>query len=102
VEREEAIVVGVNRYVEAGEADIELMRVDPELEMTQRQQLAALRQRRDNDRVTELRGQLNTAAQSDENLMPLLIESVESDVTLGEICGTLRDVWGEYRPVAAI
>jgi methylmalonyl-CoA mutase N-terminal domain/subunit len=42
--------------------------------------------------------QLETAALGDENLMPVFIESVENDVTLGEICKTLRQVWGEYQP----
>ncbi|MBI3168049.1 MAG: hypothetical protein HYZ22_06195 [Chloroflexi bacterium] len=51
---------------------------------------------RDEKRVTELRGRLVTAAKGTENLMPLFIECVENDVTLGEICNTLRGVWGEY------
>jgi methylmalonyl-CoA mutase N-terminal domain/subunit len=45
---------------------------------------------------------LATAAVTDENLMPLFITCVENDVTLGEICQTLRDVWGEYRPNVAL
>ncbi|MDT8306938.1 MAG: methylmalonyl-CoA mutase family protein [Anaerolineae bacterium] len=102
LERAEAIVVGVNRYVEEQGPDIELMRVDPAIEQTQRQQLAELRERRDNERVAVLRGQLAAAAQGDENLMPFFIECVENDVTLGEICNTLREVWGEYRPVVEI
>ena len=37
-------------------------------------------------------------ARSDDNLMPLFVECVEHDVTLGEICNSLREVWGEYQP----
>jgi methylmalonyl-CoA mutase N-terminal domain/subunit len=48
--------------------------------------------------VAELRGQLAKAAENSQNLMPLFITCVENDVTLGEICNTLRDTWGEYRP----
>lgn len=81
---------------------MEIMRLDPALEAQQRQKLAALRARRDNERVVELRSRLAEAAQGDENLMPLFIECVENDVTLGEICHTLRDVWGEYRPASGI
>jgi methylmalonyl-CoA mutase, N-terminal domain len=93
------VVVGVNRFVEADEKQaIQLMKVDPAIEAAQVQRLVALRARRDSDKVNELRGQLAAAAQSDENLMPLFITSVENGVTLGEICRTLRDVWGEYQP----
>ncbi|MBK8430713.1 MAG: hypothetical protein IPL28_05245 [Chloroflexi bacterium] len=52
------------------------------------------RGQRDNGKVAELRGQLETAARTDENLLPLFIACVENDVTLGEICHTLRGVWG--------
>ena len=59
------------------------------------------------DSIEDLRAlvllqQSELAAQADENLMPLFIEAVESDVTLGEIFGVLRGVWGENRPVARI
>jgi methylmalonyl-CoA mutase N-terminal domain/subunit len=54
-----------------------------------------LRERRDPEKTSALRQHLTTAAASQENLMPLLITCVENDVTLGEICHTLRDVWGE-------
>jgi methylmalonyl-CoA mutase N-terminal domain/subunit len=64
--------------------------------------LTALRARRDDDCANALLSRIASAAQSDENLMPLFIEAVERDITLGEICGVLRDVWGEYRPVTTI
>ena len=94
----DAVVVGVNRFQEDGEPDLELMRLDPQIEENQRHNLAQLRAQRDNQQVTYLRDQLAGAAQGDANLMPILIECVEGDVTLGEICNTLREVWGEYRP----
>lgn len=98
LENEEQIVVGVNRFVNEEEPGIEMMKLDPAIEAAQREHLARLRRRRNNTRVAELRGQLAAAARSDENLMPLFIECVENNVTLGEICHTLRDVWGEYQP----
>jgi methylmalonyl-CoA mutase N-terminal domain/subunit len=52
--------------------------------------------------VAELRGQLENAARGRENLMPLFVTCVENDVTLGEICHTLRGVFGEYRPNVSI
>src|SRR5690606_34812072 len=99
LERREEIVVGVNRFVEEQEPAIELLHLDPAIEATQRERLAALRARRDGERVAALRKRLAEATRGDENLMPLFVECVENDVTLGEIANTLRDVWGEYRPV---
>ena len=48
-------------------------------------------------KIAELRAHLESAAKGSENLMPLFIECVENDITLGEICNTLRGVWGEYQ-----
>jgi methylmalonyl-CoA mutase N-terminal domain/subunit len=98
LEEGEEVVVGVNRFVESEETPIELLQLDPAIEENQHRRLAELRANRDNERVSALRGQLSQTAQGSDNLMPLLIECVESDVTLGEICHTLRVVWGEYRP----
>ena len=74
------------------------MHLDPAIEAGQRARLAALRAGRDNEKVSALRRHLAQAAQTDENLMPLIITCVENQVTLGEICHTLRAVWGEYQP----
>jgi methylmalonyl-CoA mutase N-terminal domain/subunit len=99
LEGREAIVVGVNRFTnDEDELTMEMMKLDPAIEASQRDRLAALRGRRDNDKVTELRNQLAVAAAQDDNLMPLFITCVENDMTLGEICHTLRGVWGEYKP----
>ncbi len=68
------------------------------MEAQARARLADLRGRRDNVRVAELRGHLAAAARGPENLLPVLIACVENAVTIGEICGTLRDVWGEFKP----
>ncbi|MCA9998684.1 MAG: methylmalonyl-CoA mutase family protein [Anaerolineales bacterium] len=92
------VVVGVNRFVQDESVKIDLMKLDPAIEEAQRARLAALRQRRDNGKVAQLRAQLAAAAQSNDNLMPLFVTCVENDITLGEICHTLRGVWGEYQP----
>ncbi len=104
VEAGDQVVVGVNAFAtDNGEAaPREILRVDPAIEAGQRQKLAALRSERDNAKVSELLGQLAAAAQGDDNLMPLFIMCVEHDATLGEICGVLRDVFGEYRPNVTI
>jgi methylmalonyl-CoA mutase N-terminal domain/subunit len=98
LEQQEEIVVGLNQFREDEASTIELQRIDPAIEAAQGARLAALRAGRDNGRVVELRGQLGAAAKSSDNLMPLLISCVENNVTLGEICHTLRETWGEYRP----
>jgi methylmalonyl-CoA mutase N-terminal domain/subunit len=102
LESEEQITVGVNRFVEQEETPIPLQRLDPAVEASQRERLAELRAARDNSRVTELRQRLAQTAESDGALLPLFVTCVENGVTLGEICDTLRRVWGEYEPVTII
>jgi methylmalonyl-CoA mutase N-terminal domain/subunit len=98
VEAGEEIVVGVNRFTQDESLAMEPLKVDPAIEAMQREKLARLRAERDSARVGDLLGRLEAAARGDENLMPLFIECVEGDVTLGEICGVLRGVFGEHRP----
>ena len=100
VERKEEIVVGVNDFQSAETTTVERLRVDPAIEAQAAQRLAALRARRDPAAVAAHRERLANAAAGRDNLMPLIIACVEADVTVGEICHTLRRVWGEYRPAA--
>jgi methylmalonyl-CoA mutase, N-terminal domain len=102
VESGEQIIVGMNQFTVEEEAEPKILRVDPAIEASQRQKLADLRARRNNDKVVELRAHLETAARGSDNLMPLFIACVENDVTLGEICHTLRGVFGEYRPRVSV
>ena len=113
IERGEQIVVGLNQFQVEEQVTLERLRVDPAIETAARDRLAALRSHRDNAKVAELRTRLESTArltpviaseakQSPSawidagNLMPIILECVEHDVTLGEICNTLRLVWGEY------
>ncbi|MBO9371237.1 MAG: methylmalonyl-CoA mutase family protein [Chloroflexi bacterium] len=100
VEKGERIVVGVNAYQVEDEAPrLKRLVVDPAVEARQRERLAALRARRDSERVSAMLARVEAAARApDEMLMPLFIAAVEAECTLGEICGVLRQVWGEYRP----
>jgi methylmalonyl-CoA mutase N-terminal domain/subunit len=102
IERGEEVVVGVNSFQVEEKIELERLRVDPAIEQGQRQSLADLRQKRDASRVQELLTHLGKAAHSSDNLVPLLVACVENDITLGEICNTLRDVWGEYEAPAWI
>jgi len=96
IENEEDIVVGVNKFQVDENIDIERMAVDPAIERSQRAKLAELRKNRDESKVAELSAKIEKAAKGTENLMPIFIESVENDMTLGEIANILRGVWGEY------
>src|SRR4030095_5153612 len=96
IERKEQIVVGGNAVGGKEERSLERLKVDPAIELGQKAKLKELRETRDQRLVEELLEKLKAAASGTENLMPLFIECVQNDITLGEICNTLRVVWGEY------
>jgi methylmalonyl-CoA mutase N-terminal domain/subunit len=100
VESGAQIIVGVNAFqVEEQGVKLSRLKVDPIIEENQRAHLADLRARRDSARVAELLAQVEAAArQPNAPLMPLFIAAVQADCTLGEICGVLRRVWGQYQP----
>jgi len=104
VDTGDRIVVGVNAYhVEQDDGRLERLVVDPAIEGQQQARLSALRARRDGERAAAALARIEAAARTpDEPLMGLFVAAVEADCTLGEICGVLRQVWGEYRPQMSI
>jgi methylmalonyl-CoA mutase N-terminal domain/subunit len=96
IERKEQIVVGVNQFTVDEVLTLERLKVDPSIELGQREKLRKLREARNQGLVERYLGRLVDAAKGSDNLMPLFIECVENDITLGEICNTLRTIWGEY------
>ena len=100
IEKGERVVVGLNRFQVKGEAKIPLLKVAPGMEDRQRARLKELRQTRDNAMVRQTLAQLKTAAQGADNLMPPILSAVRTLATLGEICDTLREVFGEYEAPA--
>jgi methylmalonyl-CoA mutase, N-terminal domain len=102
LERNEETVVGVNAFQVDEQVELERLKVDPAIEQDQRLRLSELRARRNAPRAAELLAQLESAARTGDNLMPVMIACVENDLTLGEICGVLRGLWGEYQPPAWI
>jgi len=100
IERGEQVIVGVNKFqIEEGQVKLSQLKVNPAIEENQRQHLAEIRARRDNKRASALLARIEEAAREPEApLMPLFIAAVTADCTLGEICGALRGVWGEYQP----
>lgn len=96
IESQERIVVGVNKFQIEEEHHEDILRVDPAVEKLQRQKLEALKKERDNEKVKESLEALEAVAKTDENLMPYILDSVKAYATLGEVCGVLRKVFGEY------
>jgi methylmalonyl-CoA mutase N-terminal domain/subunit len=96
IERGEQVIVGVNQFKVQEELTLERLKVDPAIELGQKAKLKELRETRDEGKVEQLLEKLKSAASGTENLMPIFIECVEHDITLGEICNTLRVIWGEY------
>jgi methylmalonyl-CoA mutase N-terminal domain/subunit len=97
VEQRQRIVVGVNRYQLEDEPEVEILRIDPELEEKQVARVQALRDRRDSARVEQALARIKSAASNRENLMPPLLEASRAYATLGEMCDALREVWGMWR-----
>jgi methylmalonyl-CoA mutase N-terminal domain/subunit len=97
IEKNERIIVGVNKYVEDEQTNIPIMKIDAAIEQEQIERLRQFKANRNMEKVTACLQAITEAAQGTKNLMPLVIEAVEQHCTLGEISHTLRAVWGEYR-----
>ncbi|MFY9886438.1 MAG: methylmalonyl-CoA mutase family protein, partial [Candidatus Cybelea sp.] len=98
IERGEQVVVGVNRFAEdAADDEIPLQRIDERVEREQVARLTAFRAARDLKSVDRHLGLVRSAAASGENMMPYFVDAVDANVTLGEICNVLREVFGTYR-----
>ena len=94
-------VVGVNRYQSGAVLPEETLHVDEAVQNEQIAALAALRASRDQSEVSAILQRIEQAARAaDEPLMPLFVEAVENDATVGEICDALRAVFGEYQPAS--
>jgi methylmalonyl-CoA mutase N-terminal domain/subunit len=96
IEKKEQVVVGVNQFQTDEKITLERQKIDPAIEANAHARLKQLRETRNQEKINELRTRLESAAKSDENLMPLFVECVENKMTLGEVCNTLRGIWGEY------
>jgi methylmalonyl-CoA mutase N-terminal domain/subunit len=100
IERKEKIIVGVNDYITEEARPIELLVIDESVARQQREKLEQLRRRRDNARVQAALKSLESAAGTDTNLMPDILECVRAYATLGEMCDVLRGVFGTYEEPA--
>jgi methylmalonyl-CoA mutase N-terminal domain/subunit len=94
----ERIVVGLNRFTLAEEEPYEPLRVDPAIEAEQAARLTTLKAERDATVVESALKALRAAAESDANVLYPMREALRARATVGEVCDTLRGVWGLYRP----
>jgi methylmalonyl-CoA mutase, N-terminal domain len=102
VDRDEAVVVGMNRFTVEEEKPIPIQRIDEALERKQVERLRALRTRRDSQPWQSALQSVETAARDRANLMPRILAAVEANATVGEISDTLRRVFGEYKEAVVI
>lgn len=97
VESGERIVVGMNKFQIEEPAPKGLLRVDPAVGEMQKEKIKALKARRNQEAVEEKLEALRNACQGDDNVMPFILDAVREYGTLGEICGVMREVFGEYQ-----
>ena len=96
LERNEKIIVGVNKYVSKETSKTPIMKIDAAIEKQQVDRLKLFKQNRDQAKVDACLALIQTKAMTTENLMPFVIDAVEHHCTLGEIAHALRNIWGEY------
>ncbi|HEX2029293.1 MAG TPA: methylmalonyl-CoA mutase family protein [Nitriliruptorales bacterium] len=104
LEKGDVKVVGVNAHRDppGSEDRLEILRISHEVEVGQRQRLEEARARRDAAQAARALDTLQRAARTDDNLVPLIMEAVRADATVGEISATLQEVWGTYNEPARL
>lgn len=101
VERKEKFIVGVNEFVEKNEkVDIPILNISPEVEKNQKKRLADIKQSRNGEEVRISLNEIRAAAVDHKNLMPAFIKAARNYVTLGEMTGELKEIFGVYEETA--
>jgi methylmalonyl-CoA mutase, N-terminal domain len=102
IEEGEQVIVGVNKFTEREERPIDLLQIDETAERRQIERLVALKQKRSAAEVERTLNHLRRAAEGAENTMPYILDSVRAYSTVGEICATLKDVFGGYTETSVL
>ena len=97
VESNQRIIVGVNKYTVEETEKNDLLKIDMKVQEEQIKFLTKVKSERNNNEVEKELKALSDAARGDDNLMPLIIDAVKVYASVGEICNTLRDIFGEYK-----
>lgn len=95
-------IVGVNSYVQEEDLDFDILEVDEKIRDEQIKRIEAIKAQRDNEAVTNALHSLREACRGTDNLFPYVIDAVRARCTIGEICGTMKEVFGTYLPVDSI
>jgi methylmalonyl-CoA mutase N-terminal domain/subunit len=100
IEAKKRVIVGINDYVSEEKVTIKTLKIDPQVEKTLTDQIRNVKSSRNQTKAKEAIDRLHdAAAKENENLMPFILQAVREYVTLGEVCDTLRTVFGEYKPL---
>ena len=97
LEKKEKYHVGVNIFEEKEKVEIDLLKIPEEVELDQKKSLKKVKEERNNSQVKETLIKLRETAENGENLMPRILDCVREYATLGEMCGTLKEVFGVYK-----
>jgi methylmalonyl-CoA mutase N-terminal domain/subunit len=100
VEGGERVIVGVNKYTVDAEQAIELQSIDPAAEQRQLERTAKLRAERSADEAATALDRVRAAARGTDNLLHSMRDALRARCTIGEICGVLREEWGEHDRLA--
>jgi methylmalonyl-CoA mutase N-terminal domain/subunit len=97
IEKNQRIIVGINKFADKESYKINTLKVTPALQKKQITRINQYKKKRNNKLVNDSLNRLKAVAQSKDNLMPAMIEAIKSKATLGEISQSLRDVFGEHK-----
>jgi methylmalonyl-CoA mutase N-terminal domain/subunit len=102
VESGERVIVGVNRFTETSQREVEILRVGAELEAAQIERVQRVRRERTQSEVDRTLDSLRRGAEGRDNLLPLMRDALAARATVGEVCEALRQVFGVYRPTVSV
>jgi len=97
IESSKKVVVGLNKFTTEEKTPIPILRVDAAVEKRQIERLNRMKRKRNRMKVDNILNKLHRAAEGDQNLMPVILQAVKAYASLGEICGVLKEVFGEYK-----
>jgi methylmalonyl-CoA mutase N-terminal domain/subunit len=102
VEANERVIVGVNKYVVDETEKKDLLKIDMSVQEEQIKFLNKIKSKRDSKEIKNKLNALRIAAEGKDNLMPFIIDAVKDYASVGEVCNTLREVFGEYKETVVI
>jgi len=102
IENEEIIVVGLNKFTQKEDKKENYLKIDPVVEKEQKKSLNRFKEQRDNEKVKACLENIRKISATEQNMMPVVIEAVENQCTIGEVCNVLREEWGEYQEMVVV